>query len=151
MAGRPVHVRTAIAEDASDIRALSAQLGYPDPSSRTVGRLELILREKNHAVLVACLADESVVGWIHVFVAYRLESDAFAELGGFVVGENQRGRGIGRLLLLAAEHWVLERGLAKLRIRSRLERAEAHEFFKRLGFKVSKEQHVFDKKLDPDP
>jgi len=151
MEGRPVHLRTAIGKDAPAIGALSAQLGYPDSSRRTVGRLEFILREKDHAVLVACLADESVVGWIHVFAAYRLESEAFAELGGFVVAENQRGRGIGRSLLLAAEHWVRERGLAKLRIRSRSERAEAHEFYRRLGFKCSKEQHVFDKKLDPKP
>ncbi len=151
MAGRPVHLRAAIVEDAPDIRALSAQLGYPDPFSRTAGRLEFILREKDHAVLVACLADESVVGWIHIFVAHRLESDSYAELGGFVVAENQRGRGIGRSLLLAAEHWIREQGLAKLRIRTRSERAEANVFYKRLGFKLSKEQHVFDKKLDPEP
>ena len=115
MSSPQVHLRRATIEDAPDIRALSAQLGYPDPSSRTVGRLEVILGEKDHAVLVACLADESVVGWIHVFVAHRLESDAFAELGGFVVAENQRGHGIGRLLLPAAEKWVLDQGLGKLR------------------------------------
>lgn len=150
MASRPVHLRPATVEDAPAIGELSDQLGYPDPSKRTEGRLVFLLGEKDHAILVACLADESVVGWIHVFVAHRLESDAFAELGGFVVAENQRGRGIGRLLLLAAEKWVLERDLEKLRVRSRSERDQAQGFYRRLGFQLSKEQHVFDKKLDPD-
>lgn len=140
-------IRRAIMQDAQALAGLSAQLGYPTTLAQSIHRLNLILGSDTQAVLVACLEDGSVGGWIHVFVAFRVESDAFAELGGFVVGEKHRGRGLGRALLKAVEEWVRDRGLPKLRVRCRAERAEAHEFYRKLGFQESKQQLVFDKKL----
>lgn len=143
-------LRQATLKDARAIAALSGQLGYPDPTGQTPGRLESLVESPDHAVFVACLADGMVVGWCHAFLANRVESDPFAELGGFVVDEEHRGQGIGRSLQGVAEEWVRERGISKLRVRSRSERTRAHGLFRGLGFRLSKEQHVFDKKLDPD-
>ncbi len=43
--------------------------------------------------LVAEDKDKNVIGWIHVFIAVRIESETFAEIGGLVVNENIRGYG----------------------------------------------------------
>jgi GNAT superfamily N-acetyltransferase len=88
-----------------------------------------------------------VVGWIHVFAAHRLESGPFAEIGGLVVGEEARGRGVGKRLLAAARSWAFERGIRELRVRSNVLRERAHRFYEREGFARSKEQAVFVQSL----
>jgi GNAT superfamily N-acetyltransferase len=87
------------------------------------------------------------VGWIHVFTTLRLETDAFAEIGGLVVAESHRGREIGKRLLDSAEHWVIQRGMPRLRVRSRASRSGAHRFYEQSGFIRTKVQSVFDKRL----
>jgi len=87
---------------------------------------------------------------MHVFLAFRVESDPFAEIGGFVVTEQHRGRGIGRLLLVAAEDWAKNHGIKKLRVRTRSTRLDAQVFYERLGFSQTKEQPVLDKSIEPN-
>ena len=84
-------VREAQAADAEVLTGLSAELGYPSSPQAVADRLERVLADGEQCVLVACLPDGAAVGWIHVFVALRIESDPFAEIGGFVVSEDFRG------------------------------------------------------------
>ncbi len=100
-----------------------------------------------HLLLVAEAADGRVVGWLHLFVALRVESGAFAEIGGFVVTAAFRGQGVGREMLSAAESWVSGHGLSTIRVRTRSERRDARRFYHKLGFIQSKSQQVMDKLL----
>lgn len=143
-----MRIRNAVIEDAQFIAELSTQLGYPSSATQSAERLREILGSNEHVVLVAFLKDGPVVGWIHVFIAFRVESGAFAELGGFVVGKDRRGQGIGTRLLEAAEQRILELGYQKLRVRARSTRTNAHTFYQRLGFSKTKEQNVYDKHLN---
>ena len=145
-----VDIRSATMDDSSALADLSTQLGYPTSTIQSANRLGLILDSNEQAILLACLAAGTVVGWVHVFLAFRVESDQFAEIGGFVVTEEFRRRGIGRCLLAAAEEWVIQSGITKLRIRSRSNRVDTHTFYERLGFSKSKQQQVFDKSLKTD-
>jgi len=142
-----VDIRTAKLNDAPGLANLSNQLGYPSSTKKVQNRLNHIFQSKEHLVLVACLSNQLVVGWVHAFLTSRIESDQFAELGGFVVDEEYRGKGIGKQLLNAVELWASDKGIKKLRIRSRSTRINAHEFYKKLGFTKTKEQDVFDKLL----
>ena len=139
-------IRPADAADAPAIAGLSGQLGYPSTVADSAERLGLVLGSSEHAVFAACDGGD-VVGWVHVFLALRIESGPFAELGGFVVSSSHRRHGVGRRLLAAAEDWAAGRGVRKLRVRSRLEREDARAFYENLGFTVTKEQRVFDKSL----
>jgi GNAT superfamily N-acetyltransferase len=145
-----VNIRSATMNDSSAIADLSAQFGYPTSPIQSANRLGVILDSKEHSILVACLDNDTVVGWVHVFLAFRVESDPFAEIGGFVVTEEFRRRGIGRSLLAAVEEWVSQSGITKLRVRSRSNRKDARTFYEQLGFSKSKQQHVFDKSLKAD-
>lgn len=129
-------------EDAAAIASLAGELGYPSTEAEVAGRLARMLGSPSDVALVATDAGGEVVGWVHVLVALRLESSPFAELGGLVVGTQARGRGVGRGLVGAAVDWARSRGLSRMRVRSRVERADAHRFYERLGFRATKDQRV---------
>jgi len=150
MSESKIVIRVAIPDDARAVGRLATELGYPNNGAETANRLAGVLETPGHRVLVAETAEREVVGWIHVFGTVRVESDSFAELGGLVVAEGGRGRGVGTQLVAASEQWALDNGYRKLRIRSRKERTEAHGFFRRLGFVSYKTQPVFERSLVED-
>ncbi|MGB9593658.1 MAG: GNAT family N-acetyltransferase, partial [Anaerolineae bacterium] len=108
--------------------------------------LRTIGQRPDHAVFVA-EAEGVVVGWVHVYAVATLESPAHAEIGGLVVDEAHRGRGIGRALMERAEAWARGMGLHTVRLRSNVIRAEAHAFYERIGYAPVKTQKVFAKRL----
>jgi len=147
----PVLVIRPIDEnDADAIARLSRELGAGAEPDDVTKRISGIQTTSGQQVLVADSPTGEVLGWVHVFSAPRLQSEQFAELGGLVVAKDQRRKGIGGRLVVAAEEWAHSNGCQTLRIRSRLERSQAHRFFEALGFNRVKSQHVFEKTRSPD-
>jgi GNAT superfamily N-acetyltransferase len=145
-----IRIRTAIRDDAASLATLSEQLGYITSEEEILKRLPKLHRMEEHTVFVAISQDDSVLGWIHVFVSHRLVLEPFADLGGFVVAEGHRSQGIGERLLCKAEEWAVKMGLDTLRIRARSSRERAHHFYSRMGYQLSKEQKVFEKCLNQE-
>jgi len=75
-------IRLAVPGDAPVIGSLATELGYPNNYAETADRLRRVLASPGHMVLLAETAQQTIIGWVHVFGAVRVESDAFAELGG---------------------------------------------------------------------
>jgi GNAT superfamily N-acetyltransferase len=142
-----VRVRQAEARDAGAIAKLCGQLGYPSTGDDIERRLALAGRGSDAAVLVADSRGDGVIGWIHVRAFHLLTRDACAELGGLVVDEARRGRGIGGRLMDAAEDWARRQGLGTLRLRSNVVRGEAHAFYLGRGYTSSKTSLLFTKTL----
>ncbi len=126
---------------------LSGQLGYPSTPEEVACRLAALPRDGSHIVYVAEDGAGSVVGWAHVFVYRPLEQDAVAEIAGLVVDENCRGAGVGKLLMVAVEHWARGNGLSAVLLRSNIIRDAAHHFYEQLGYTRIKTQHAFRKVL----
>ncbi len=141
-----VLIRQISPDDAAAAAALSAELGYPVSPEAMRARIEDLLPLSDHAIYVAC-ADANVLGWIDIAIARHLASDARVEIGGLVVAEEARGRGIGRLLVAEAEKWATERGLASVLVRSQIKRDDAHRFYLREGYARTKTSAVFTKDL----
>ncbi len=144
----PIKIRLARIEEASEITSLSAELGYISNFIETKERLENILKSENSAVYVATVSDSKIVGWLHIFRAERIESECFGEIGGFIVTEEYRNQGIGKKLLSAAETWLKQQGIKKMRVRSNIMRNASHKFYSQLGFEKEKTQVVLDKILE---
>jgi GNAT superfamily N-acetyltransferase len=138
------HIRPIQLEDAAAAVQLSAQLGYPTDAGAVLTRMQQIAGDPNRAVLVACVAGE-VVGWIDLSVEYHLQTEPAALIGGLVVSEAARGRGIGRELCQAAEDWARGRGITRMRVRSNAIRERAHAFYLRDGYTQVKTSAVFEK------
>lgn len=137
-----ISIEPAQASDAPMIADLTGELGYEVTPAEVERRLAEIVGFHDHAVFVARLEDE-VVGWVHVTGVKRLEATFFAELGGLVVQESVRRRGIGRRLIEAALRWARGNGYRILRVRSNVVRPEAPHFYESLGFSRVKDQQVF--------
>ncbi len=144
-------VREAGPEDAARVAALSGQLGYPATPEEVARRLMQIAGDPGHVVLVAELAPSTrsgeVVGWIDVHEVRSVVHDKVTEIGGLVVADGQRSRGVGRLLMQQAEQWARSRGCQAVVLRSNVIRTWAHAFYEKLGYQVIKSQKVFRKNL----
>jgi len=143
-------IRDGTIDDASDICDLSDQLGYPVSEAEMAERLDSILNSDDHRVCVAVQPDGTVIAWIHVFKCQTVESGLFAEIGGIIVSEAFRRKGIGQQLLKMAKRWIAQQKLQKLRVRTQIEREDAEAFYLKTGFSVSKHQRVFDKVIDKE-
>jgi ribosomal protein S18 acetylase RimI-like enzyme len=135
-------VRPAELDDAAAITALTAQLGYTASADDIRARLAVLVGDDRHAVFVAERGGQ-VVGWAHVADVPMVQDRAGADLEGIVVAAEERGSGVGRSLVTAAEEWARGRDLAVLRVRSRSSRQAAHAFYRRLGFEDVKTSLVF--------
>jgi len=142
-----VSIREMAATDAEAAARLSAELGYPVSIDAMRQRIENLLSLKDHALYVACMST-TVIGWVDVGITYHLQTEPYGEIGGFVVSNEYRSRGVGRGLVAQAEQWVAERGLTRVVVRSQIAREAAHRFYLREGYARTKTSAVFSKQLN---
>lgn len=147
--GDGFRLRPATDGDVSALARLSHELGYPVSESRLAGRLCELAESDRDRVMVAVSEDGRILGWVHVFRRLLVESEPHGEIGGLVVTAAERGRGVGRALVAAAEQWAGSCGLTDLRVRSNVIRSNAHSFYEHLGFNEQKTQRVFVKTIHP--
>lgn len=146
-AGAPVSVRPMTEADLADVARLATQLGYPSTPEQVARRFRSIQAAPDSHVLVAVGGSGAVVGWIHVFGNRLLESEPDAEIGGLVVDASVRGRGVGSVLVAAAEAWARDHGFPVVSVRSNVVRREAHEFYQERGYGIVKTQIKFRKTI----
>ncbi len=142
-----IAIRPARNSDASALAGLAAQLGYPSTPGQVRRRLDTLTEKAAENEVFVAEAGGQVVGWVHVHIYRLLVDDPEAEIGGLVVDEQARGRGVGAALMQAAESWAKEKGCASVYLRSNVIRTQAHEFYKRLGYTIVKSQYAFRKAL----
>jgi GNAT superfamily N-acetyltransferase len=141
-----IRINKLTIKHAQDVQRLSGQLGYPMSMPDIEANIAEVITTKDHIAFVA-LENEKAIGWIHAFKGLFLESRPFIEIGGLVVDEEHRGKGVGKELVQKIREWCLEKGFDTLRVRSNTKRNEAHRFYLNLGFTEMKEQKVFQIQL----
>ena len=140
-------IRDASACNAEAITQLNSEcMGYDYSSADTAASLSYVLESSHDKVLVA-VADNQIVGYIHVNEYRVLYAPFMVNVMGIAVSGSCRRCGIGRQLLLAAEAWAKERGAAAIRLVSGAYRTEAHAFYRSCGFDIGKDQKNFKKYL----
>lgn len=140
-----ISVRPIYPDDAEAAAELSGQLGYKTSVAIMRNRIETLVRNgKSQAAFVACIGPE-VVAWIEIAVVQHLQSAPHTVVGGLVVREDVRNRGIGKKLLSVAEEWSSQQGIPVIRVRSQIARQDAHRFYLREGYRQVKTSAVFEK------
>jgi len=136
-------IRAARASDSHSINQLSLLFGYPQESDDLASvRLNELINSDSDNVWVF-EQDNQVLGWIHLFVAKRLASATFVEIGGLVVNSDSRRQGIGRQLVERANSWAREKHLS-LRVRCNEKRDGTCNFYRAVNFSELKNQLVFE-------
>jgi len=133
-----ITIRDACESDLAELTGLMTDLGYPTTYDEFAVRFKDIAAHPDYKTIVAVAGDE-LVGMA------GLSKNIFYEMNGmylrvlaFVVKQNRRELGIGRLLIEASEHWAVEQGLNTVLISSgnRTERDAAHAFYKKMGYAI---------------
>lgn len=138
--------RRARPKDAKAIANLATQLGYPTSALQVASRMRVALKNPKHLILTA-LSDRHVIAWVHGYVSGPLESDPYVEIGGLVVDESHRGKGVGTALLDRVESWARQKRCETISVRSNIIRHGAHRFYAARGYEQVKTQHTFRKRL----
>jgi GNAT superfamily N-acetyltransferase len=140
-----ISVRPISPDDAEAAAELSGQLGYKASTETMRSRIEkLHCNGKSQAAFVACLGGV-VVAWIEIAIVQHLQSEPHTVVGGLVVRDDARSRGIGSRLLAEAEEWSRKQGILVVRVRSQAARQDAHRFYLREGHRQVKTSAVFEK------
>ncbi|MBT7951943.1 MAG: GNAT family N-acetyltransferase [Gammaproteobacteria bacterium] len=138
-------LRKAKIEDAHAIMLLSDSLDYlPGNDNEFASRLKILTDSDINEVWVF-EQENKLVGWVHAFLANRVASTSFVEIGGLVVDPDFRNKGIGKSLIKQAKDWANANN-KKLRVRTDSRREIAHSFYLSAGFTKMKNQDVFELK-----
>lgn len=141
-----VTIRLASQGDAEQLAHLCEQLGYPVDIEHLSLRLAPLLPHSDHALFVAERSDGHLLGWVHVYRCFLVHTDPEAQIGELVVDASVRRSGTGHHLMQAAEQWAREQGCWAIYLRSHVSRADAHQFYHKLGYDIVTSS-VFSKPL----
>lgn len=135
-------IRNAISEDAKAIHQLTSDLGYSPSQEVVASQLEYLLNSSEHQVQIFEHLQQPA-GWIQFSKTYRVGSEPFIEITGLVVSTRFRRLGIATALVSQALTFAAAENL-KVRVRCNSQRTEAHQFYRSIGFKVNKQQEIFE-------
>ncbi|HWS25633.1 MAG TPA: GNAT family N-acetyltransferase [Xanthomonadales bacterium] len=125
---------------------LLGEMGYPVEQEATEERLRALISDPaSHLVLVATVGI-LVAGVIAGHLIPMLQQEApLGRITALAVDEDQRGLGVGKRLMAAAERWFADRGAGRIEITSAEQRDDAHQFFRSLGFREKRLRLVKDR------
>lgn len=103
------------------------------PAQESVVRRRARNLPREDRILMAVEGD-LLLGFAHLRIARDLTGDESAEVASIVVRNSHRRRGIGRMLVTAAETWARQSGRARLLLRTAVVRTAAHAFYLALGY-----------------
>ena len=129
-----VAIRKAAVADSEPIARLVSELGYPTSTRQMQRRLEAILGDEDYHTLVACEHGQ-IVGFVGARGGPLYEDDGeYGQIMALAVAPNHQRRGVGRVLMRAAESRLVERGVRVLVVTSGNHRSDAHAFYESCGY-----------------
>lgn len=141
-----VAIRKAEAADSEPVARLVSQLGYPTSAGQMQRRLDAILADDDYHTLIA-YEDGQVVGFVGTRVGPLYEDDApYGQIMAMAVAPTHQRRGLGRMLLRAAEAALVDAGAHVLVVTSGHHRPDAHAFYEHCGYTFTGRRYL--KSLD---
>ncbi len=138
MLKKHVTIRDAQERDIEELALLMTDLGYPTSVADMQTRFRNIAQHPDYWTVVARAGDE-IVGMAGLSKGIYYEMNGmYMRILAFVVKQNSRKMGVGRMLIAASEALAVEQGLKKIIVHSgnRDERQAAHAFYQKMGYEV---------------
>lgn len=129
-----ISIRPATTSDVQALSTLCSMLGYPADPETVARRMERFLAHPATSIHVAEI-DDSIVGFITFIYEPLFHQDGnCGTITALSVHNDHQGKGIGKLLVKEIEKVAKEAGCIKIAVASGVQRLEAHEFYRRLGY-----------------
>ena len=127
-------IRKVKMTDTVDIQTLLSQLDYPAGQQLIGEKIGLLTEHPDHELLVY-ERGEKVVGFISVhFIPQLALAGDFAHITYFCTDADNRGSGIGAMLLERVEQLSKERHCDRIFLHCNERRVDAHRFYERNGY-----------------
>jgi|GEM_PF-366945 len=110
-------------------------------------KIEIITTQTKDVIFV-CECGEEIIGYIHGSPYELLFSESLVNVLGLVVKPAYRNQGVGTMLLEHLEQWSKDNGFTGMKLLSHPSRIQAHRLYEQRGYKFTKEQRNFIKKLN---
>jgi GNAT superfamily N-acetyltransferase len=126
-------IRDAKPSDAPRLVELIHELGH-DITEKQLRKNLAALKKAAETPLVATL-DKRVVGMCGISARVTIHRPApLGRITAMIVAKDAQRHGIGRMLVQAAEDWMRKRGCQLVEVTSNNRRAEAHAFYRHMGY-----------------
>lgn len=145
-------IRLATAEDIDGWSALRAQLWPTESATEHAVSAAQVISAGGTDALLAFDVQGRLVGFVEVSlrpIAEGCESSPVGYVEGWFVIPGQRGTGVGRRLMLAAEDWARSRGCTEMASDTELENLASQEAHERLGYERVATLVVYRRSLVP--
>ncbi len=137
------YIREAVLNDVSVIANLTEQLGYTTSLSTLHANILSYLQVDERSLFVA-VANDIVVGYIASDMAQTFHREGkHMKVVSLVVDQSQRGKGIGKGLLQAAENWAMKHKCWMVELTSSFRRQNegTHDFYLNQGYQKTGSQY----------
>ncbi len=129
-----VTVRPAEPADAPVVARLLTVLGYPCDAREAAVRIQAVRSDPRQQLLLACV-DGAGCGLLGLDTLYYVPLGApTCRITALAVLPEAQRCGVGRRLVREAERRARQAGASRLELTSAVHRAEAHAFYRALGF-----------------
>jgi ribosomal protein S18 acetylase RimI-like enzyme len=137
-----IFVRQAQSSDAPAISELLADLGYPSAPAQVQNRIAEASASPHTAIFVA-ESESQVVGALSFHCMPLFHTDgSLGRITSLIVSPTFQRRGVGRLLVAAAEEMAHAHDCARVEVTSGEHRPEAHAFYESLGYQPASRRFV---------
>ena len=127
-------IREATIADSERVARLVSELGYPTSTDQMRQRFNAILSDNGYETLVAC-DDKEILGFVGTRIGPLYEADEqYGHIMILAVATKHQRRGVGSMLMQAAESRLIKRGAGVLVVASGNHRGGAHAFYESLGY-----------------
>ncbi len=128
-------IRDARPADAAGLVPLLAALGYPSETAAVSERLQRLLAADTTGRVMVAVLDGELLGFMTLHCTPTLHRPtAVGRITGIAVAATERGHGVGRQLVEAAEQHFTAMGLCRIEVNSGPTHEEAYAFYRRLGY-----------------
>ena len=132
-----IRIRACTPKDAMTVSALLGELGYEVSARQAAEHIRQLTLTGADPIFLA-VADGEVLGIVALHICRMLQYAApVMRVTALVVDERGRRRGVGKLLMEHAEHLAAEAGCGAVELTSAVGRAEAHAFYRSIGYEAS--------------
>ncbi len=146
MSNKSISIQPATVSMTPELVTLIKTLGYSVDQPSLKKRLKEIISRSDHLLLVAKV-DDQIAGFCHGYLRLLTEVPKAMEIGGLAVKEAFQRQGIGKKLIKEIEDLTIKQKIKYIVLSSNVFRKGAHRFYQKMGYKILKQQHAFEKEL----